>query len=212
MEYRDDTSRLDAFLEARQRAMTNVSRSRVLQAVALPMLAGMAGMGIIAIGIWGLLPVFHPRIVEVPVLNVTHTPVTMPDITMKPVEIPVPRVEAAPQSKEAFVASPEYRMAELSGRIAGAYENGFRFEDGQTFSPARIVNGRIEPNASVFDDVSELIGAPAYCAPQPNGLYVCRAWREGFGVVDIPVRPVVRRPTRAPAVVVARPEAIEARR
>jgi hypothetical protein len=116
-----------------------------------------------------------------------------------PIDIPIPHVipetsAAAPRSKEAFVASPEYRAAELSGRIAGSDgANGFLFEDGRRFTPARIgPNGRIETTDQVFDDVSGLIGAPAYCEPQPSGLFVCRAWREGYGVVDIPIRPVGR--------------------
>jgi hypothetical protein len=222
-----DTSRLDAFMRSRQRVA-------LLNAVWRPMLAGALGAALMIAAVYVTLPKLSYREIEVPRVSYkdAEVPRIVPhDVTVDhvvphdvPIDIPIPRLvpaapeasAAAPRSKEAFVASPEYRTAELSGRIAGAYGNGFRFEDGQTFSPARIVNDRIEQNEDVFDDISGLIGAPAYCSPLPNTLYVCRAWREGRGVVDIPVRPVPRaprggKPTRAPSTVVTRP-AIEARR
>jgi hypothetical protein len=38
------------------------------------------------------------------------------------------------------------------------------------------------------DDVSALIGDPAYCAKQPSGVYVCRALHKGR-IVDIAQAP-----------------------
>jgi hypothetical protein len=207
-----DTSRVDAYMAARRRAT-------LLHAAWKPMLAGAVASLAASAAVFAVLPRFTVR--EVAVDRVVQRDVSVDHVIPHdvPIDIPIPRVAAAPsRSKEAFVASPEYRAAELSGRIAGSDgANGFVFEDGRRFTPARLgPDGKIETTDKVFDDVSGLIGAPAYCAPQSNGLFVCRAWREGFGVVDIPVRPVVRpqkggKPTRAPSTVVTRP-AIEARR
>jgi hypothetical protein len=229
-----DWSRVDSFMAARRRAM-------LLHASWRPMLAGAAGAGAMILcafaGAYLAGPTLKSKVYEIPVLDVTHQPVVVPEVTMKPVtvpditvtthplDIPVPRVvpapsdasaaPAPPQSPEAFTASPEYRSAELSATIAGSDGgNGFRFEDGRSFSPAHLVNGRIEEAKDVFDDISGLIGAPAYCAPLAGGLYACRAWRKGVGVVEIPIRarPATGgKPTRAPPAVVGGPKAIEAK-
>jgi hypothetical protein len=214
-----DHSRVDAFMAARRRAM-------LMHAAWRPMAAGAAGAALVIAAVYVTLPKFSFREVEIPRVSYkdAEVPRIVPhDVTVDhvvphdmPIDIPIPRAAAAPRSKEAFVASPEYRAAELSGRIAGSDgANGFLFEDGRRFTPARLgPDGKIETTDKVFDDVSGLIGAPAYCEPQPSGLFVCRAWREGSGVVDIPVRPVIRpprggKPTRASSTVVTRP-AIEA--
>jgi hypothetical protein len=194
MEYRDDTSRLDAFLDARQRAMTNLSRSRVLRAVALPMLADMARMGIIAIGIWGLLPVFHPRVVEIPVIDVTHSAVTVPDITMKPVEIQIPRVAPAPETSATAPRSPDERRFEDSkdwqdpsvvvrGRIVRQDGRGFVLataEGEQSFYPAKIgPDGRPQPNLAVRSVIAPYLGDLCVCSQLQAGTFHCVALHDG---------------------------------
>jgi hypothetical protein len=213
----EDYSRVDAYAAGRRRAL----QARELWK---PIVAGSLASLAVSATIWVILPKVSYREIAIEVPKVTYKNVTVPavEVTTHSVDIPIPRVvpetsAAAPRSKEAFVASPEYRAAPLSGIIKAPWKNGFIFADGQTFTPWRIdASGHPKLADDAWDDVSNLIGAPAYCEPQPNGLLVCQAWQKGFGVVDIPVRPVVRapkggKPTRAPSTVVTRP-AIEARR
>jgi hypothetical protein len=211
-----DYSRMDAFATSRRRVS-------LLKAVALPMLAGAVGAALVIAAVHVALPKFSTR--EVVIDRVIQHDVAVDHVIPHDVtiDIPIPRLvpapaATAPRSKEAFVASPEYRAAPLSGIIEAPWKNGFVFEDGRTFTPWRIdAFGHPEPAEDAWDDVSGLIGAPAYCEPQPTGLFICQAWREGRGVVDIPVRPVVRaprggKPTRAPSTIVTHPTAIEASR
>jgi hypothetical protein len=149
-----DTSRLDAYMRSRQRVA-------LLHAVWRPMLAGAAGAALVIAAVWVTLPKLSYREIEVPRVSYkdAEVPRIVPhDVTVDhviphdvPIDIPIPRIvpetsAAAPRSKEAFVASPEYRAAELSGRIAGSDgANGFLFEDGRRFTPARLgPDGKIE--------------------------------------------------------------------
>jgi hypothetical protein len=143
-----DLSRLDAFLASRRRAT-------VLHALWRPVLAGAVASLAVSAAIAVVLPRFATREVVVDHVVTHDVAVDVPRITLRdvpvdhviqhPVDIDVPRVVVAPPpTEDAFVASPEYRTAELSGRIAGPDPNGFRFDDGRSFYPARIVAGRIE--------------------------------------------------------------------
>jgi hypothetical protein len=201
MEFHDDTSRLDAFLKARQRAA-------MLHAAWRPILAGALASLAVSAAIFAVLPRFSVRDVEVPrvtfkdadIPHIVPKDVEVDHVIPKSVEIEIPRLVApretpAPTTPEAFAASPEYKSAEISGIIAGPYKNGFRLENGGVFTPAHLINGHPEEVQDVYDDITGLIGQPAYCSPLPSGLYACRAWRPGTGVVNIPVRPIGKQPS-----------------
>jgi hypothetical protein len=59
-----DTSRVDAFMAARRRAM-------LLHSVWRPMLAGAAGATLVIAAVYVALPTFRMKVVEGPVLDVT---------------------------------------------------------------------------------------------------------------------------------------------
>ena len=71
-----DTSRVDAFMAARRRAM-------VLHAVWRPMLAGAAGAALVIAAVWVTLPKVSYREIEVP--KVTMRDVTVPNIVTRDV-------------------------------------------------------------------------------------------------------------------------------
>jgi hypothetical protein len=189
-----DTSRLDAFLASRRRAT-------VLHALWRPMLAGAAASLAVSAAIWAVLPRFEVRNVEVPrisyrdaeVPHIVTRDVTLNNPVPHDVPIDIPRIVTAPRSAEEFEASPAFRDAGVHGRFAGPDRNGFRLDSGQTFYPARLVNGQPELATDAKDDVSRLaIGDPIYCAPTvPAGLYNCHAFHRGR-IEEIAVLPTGR--------------------
>jgi hypothetical protein len=189
-----DYSRVDRYMAARRRTM-------LLHAAWRPALAGAAGAAVLVLaafaGAYMAGPTLRTHVVEIPVLDVRHSEVTVPDVRVVPreVEIPVPRVVSreTPRSEQEFVESPAYRDAGVKGRFAGPDQNGFRLEGGETFYPSRFVNGAPELAADLMDDVAALSrGDPIYCAPiAPAGLYQCQAWHAGR-VVRIEAIPVGR--------------------
>jgi hypothetical protein len=92
-----DTSRLDAFMAARRRAM-------LLNAVWRPMAAGAAGAALIISAVYVALPKFSVREIVVPAITmkdtevpkVTMRDVSVPEITLHPVEIPTPEIRLRP--------------------------------------------------------------------------------------------------------------------
>jgi hypothetical protein len=198
MDFRDDVSRLDAFMASRRRAT-------VLHALWRPMLAGAVASLAVSAAIWAVLPRFEVR--EVVVDHVVPHDVTVDHVVPKDVEVDrivphdvevdrlIPRGPAVsspqPQSPEAFIDSPPFRSATIKGRFAGPDMNGFKLDSGQTVYPARLINGKVDLATDLLDDVSKLsIGDPIYCAPiAPEGLFRCQAFHRGKveQVVAIPV-------------------------
>jgi hypothetical protein len=191
-EFRDDTSRLDAFLASRRRAA-------MLHALWKPVLAGAIASLAVSAAIWAVLPRFEVR--EVVVDHVVPHDVAVDHVVPKDVEVDhvVPHdVEvdrlisrAPPQTPQAFIASEPFRSALIKGRFAGPDRNGFKLDSGQTFYPARLINGKVDLASDLLDDVSKLsIGDPIYCTPvAPEGLFECRAFHQGKieQVIAIPV-------------------------
>jgi hypothetical protein len=162
-----DWSRVDSFMAARRRAM-------ILHASWRPLLAGAAGAGAMILcafaGAYLAGPTLKSKIVEIPVLDVMHQPIIVPEVTMKPltvpditvtthpIDIPIPRVvEAArPISRETPPTSPALAPRNPTER---------HFEAGRVWKGA-IIRGRIlreaPPNGFVLaTDAGE---APFYPA------------------------------------------------
>jgi hypothetical protein len=70
--------------------------------------------------------------------------------------------------------------------------NGFLFDDGRGFVPAKLVDGQAKDNPDVYDDVASLIGDYGYCQSQANGLFSCYVWHDGK-VVGIAQKPIAGR-------------------
>jgi hypothetical protein len=188
-----------------------------------PLAAGACGAALVvlaaAAGAYAIVPTFRPKVVEIPVLDVTHQPVVVPEVTMKPVtvpdistypvEIPVPRVVEAehPVSRETapaltprspaesrFEASPEWKGAVVRGRILRpALPNGMVLatEAGeQSFYPARTGPKGPEPDPTKRDDITGLEGRLAVCREAPTLLYICVSLGPG-GEEVIPQLPVL---------------------
>jgi hypothetical protein len=160
MDQIEDTRRVDAYAAARRRTM-------LAREMWKPMAAGAAGAALVVLaayaGAYMAIPTFKSKIVEIPVLDVTHTPVTVPDISMMPVDIPVPRVTAAlpPKTPERkFVERPDFRSAPYHGRIFGI--------DGRALSltTAAGLSRSTAPCARTQSDSSGTMGT----APRPAAI------------------------------------------
>jgi hypothetical protein len=170
-----DTSRVDAFMAARRRAM-------MLHAVWRPMLAGAAGASLVIAAVWVTLPKIAYRDIEVP--RIVMRDAVVPNIIAKDVEIDIPRIVAATpaptnSAERAFEGTKGWSEAVIRGRILRPDHNGFVLMTDageQGFYPAKIgAGGKIEPNPSVRDVVTSFIGALARCNQLPTGAYACVA-------------------------------------
>ena len=186
-----DTSRVDNFLAARNRAM-------VLHSVWRPMLAGAVGAALVI----GAVAIAQPRFTtrEVIVDHVVQKDVAINNLVPHDVPIEIPRIVATtptPTTPEerSFVATPGWKGAVVRGRIERAEGNGFvmMLADGSetSFSPVKIApGGKIEPDPSLKDDVSNAIGALARCNQLPIGTYACVALGHDGREALIPEIPV----------------------
>jgi hypothetical protein len=204
-EFRDDTSRLDAFLAARRRAT-------VLHAIWRPVLAGAVASLAVSAAIWVILPKFSYREIEVPRVSykdaevprlIPHD-VQVDHVVSHDVPIDIPRIVAAsptPRSPEerAFVGAEGWKDAVIKGRILCPDRNGFVLmtdEGEQSFYPARIgPGGKIELEPSVEDVVDPFIDDLGYCRKLPVGTYECVALHKGREVIIRPTPIVAGRPT-----------------
>jgi hypothetical protein len=226
-DFRDDTSRLDAFLASRRRAA-------VLHAMWRPVLAGAVASLAVSAAIWVVLPRFEVREVvvdhvvqhetplEVP--KITMRPVEVPEITTHPVDIPIPHfVSPAPETSAATAPrTPAERRFEdgdawgdpsvmVRGRILREQDNGFVMatDEGEaSFFPAKIGPNGPEPNPGMKDLVAPYLGDLCACSQLPNKTYRCVALHDG---AEIEIRqvpnghpPAGGKPTRAPPAVVGR--------
>ena len=186
-----DTSRVDNFLAARNRAM-------VLHSVWRPLLAGAAGAALVI----GAVAIAQPRFTtrEVIVDHVVSRDVTINNLIPDDIPIEIPRIVAttpAPTTPEerSFVATPSWKGAVVRGRIERAQGNGFlmMLADGSetSFSPVKVApGGKIEPDPSLKDDVSNAIGALARCNQLPIGTYACVALGHDGREAVIPEIPI----------------------
>ena len=200
-----DRSRVDAYAATRRRAMLAHSLWR-------PLLAGAAGAALVIIAVALAAPRFAFREMEVP--RITYRETEVPRITTREVqvdrliphdvEIAVPRlVEPAPATpsplartpqEEGFTTTPAWRGAIVKGRILRADGLGFvmQTDEGEkSFFPARVgVDGKIEPNPSMRDDVRQALGHLAYCRQTPTTAYQCTALGRDGREVEIPQIPI----------------------
>jgi hypothetical protein len=190
-----DHTRVDAFMAARRRAM-------VLHSLWRPMLAGAVGAGLIIAAVAIAQPRFTTREVivdhvvqkDVSVDHVVPRDVTINNLIPKDIEITIPRIATpAPTTPEerTFVATPGWKGAVVRGRIERAEGNGFvmMLADGSetSFSPVRIApGGKIEPDPSLKDDVSAVLGALAFCRQTPIGVFRCTALGHDGREAEIP--------------------------
>jgi hypothetical protein len=204
-----DTSHLDRYLQTRQRVS-------LLNASWRPMLAGAVGAALVIGAVWVATPHFTTREVEiehlvqhdVPFDN--HVPQDKPFDNYIPRVIALPPIAANPPSplsdaprspaEHKFKDSPEWRGADVRGRIVRADQNGFVLateDGGETgFYPARLgADGKPERNESMTDVVDPYLSDLAYCRPSENGTYLCVALHGGREV-PIPQVPITRERAR----------------
>jgi hypothetical protein len=191
-----DTSRVDNFLAARNRAM-------VLHSVWRPMLAGAVGAALVIGAVAIAQPRFTTREVIIPqvvmkdtvVPNIISKDAIVPNIIVKPIELDIPRIVAPSPlartpAERSFTSTDDWRASDVRGRLVREQDNGFilETEDGsqQSFSPARLVNGKPEPDLAVKDLVAPYLGDLCLCHPLPTGLYQCEALHAGRAV-PIPI-------------------------
>jgi hypothetical protein len=186
-----DTSRVDNFLAARNRAM-------LWHAAWRPLLAGAVGASLIIAAVWVATPRFTTR--EVVVDHVIPKDVTVNNLVPHPVEVEIPHIVIAAPTAEArtpeerrFVGTEAWRGADVRGRILRPDGNGFVLATDageQSFFPARIsAGGKLETDESMKDVVSGLLNDLAYCRPSQSGLYQCVALHEGreTPIPEIPI-------------------------
>ena len=195
-----DTSRLDGYLRARQKVA-------LMNATWRPILAGAVGAALVIGAVWVTLPKISYRDVEVPrvtmrdtvVPNIVQRDVSVDHVVPRDVEIDIPRIVAATPrtpAERAFVDTPDWRAADVRGRILRADKNGFDLatEDGSemSFFPARIAgDGKVEINEGMKDIVEPFLNDLAACRPMPTGVYLCIAEHEGreIPIKQIPIKP-----------------------
>ncbi len=105
-----------------------------------------------------------------------------------------PTTEARTPEEWRFVGSEAWRGADVRGRILRPMGNGFVMltdEDEKSFAPVKVgLDGKIENDPSLKDDVSAAIGSLAFCRPVPPGVYRCTSsGRDGREAVipEIPI-------------------------
>ena len=186
-----DYSRVDSYLRSRRRVA-------FLHAVWKPLLAGAVGAALVI----GAVAIAQPRFTtrEVVVDHVVQKDVAINNLVPHDVPIEIPRIVAAtpaPATPEerSFVATPGWKGAVVRGRIERAEGNGFvmMLADGSetSFSPVKVApGGKIEPDPSLKDDVSNAIGALARCNQLPIGTYACVALGHDGREALIPEIPV----------------------
>ena len=170
----------------------------VLHSVWRPLLAGAAGAALVI----GAVAIAQPRFTtrEVIVDHVVSRDVTINNLIPDDIPIEIPRIVAttpAPTTPEerSFVATPSWKGAVVRGRIERAQGNGFlmMLADGSetSFSPVKVApGGKIEPDPSLKDDVSNAIGALARCNQLPIGTYACVALGHDGREAVIPEIPI----------------------
>jgi hypothetical protein len=195
-----DTSRVDNFLAARNRAM-------LWHAAWRPMLAGAVSASLIIAAVWVATPHFTVRDVDVPriiyrdaeVPHIVTRDVAINNLVPHDVPIEIPRIVVAtpaPTTPEerSFVATPGWKGAVVRGRILGPDGNGFvmQTDDGEkSFYPAKVgADGKIKPNPTMKDVVTASIGALAYCRQTPTNAYACTALGRDGQEVEIPQVPI----------------------
>lgn len=211
MEFRDDVSRLDAFLASRRRAT-------VLHALWKPVLAGAVASLAVSAAIWAVLPKFEVREVvvdrvvphDVVVDHVVPHDVQVDHVVPREVEIEIPRVTAptppapvtsmapdaprTPVERRVEENDPHWREAVVRGRILRvAPPNGFVLATAKgevPFYPARLgQDGQPQYDPSMKDDVSGLLGLLGLCRKTSAGLYACFAVKRDGTEVVIPEKP-----------------------
>jgi hypothetical protein len=201
-----DTSRIDAFMASRRRAM-------FLHSMWRPMLAGAAGAALIIGAVWVASPRLHYNEIEVPrvtlkdviVPNVIEKDVAVPNIIQKDVVVDhvvtlQPQVNTAPigpdspyaaktPDEDQFVNTPEYKDAIYRGRIVKSVDGrALSFADGRKFWPSHIDPKTGEPaivNNMTFDS-DALVGELGMCVQDKgNKLWACSAMHDGkvIGIV-----------------------------
>jgi hypothetical protein len=124
-----------------------------------------------------------PKDVEVP--HIVTKDVEVPNIILKDVTVPAPAptkpvADLGPQlgpdspyaaktpEEKKFVAQPEYKTAELRGRIVKSRDGrSLSFEDGKDFSPAKWdpATGKSVDNPARADETDQFIGDLGMCTP-----------------------------------------------
>jgi hypothetical protein len=220
-DFRDDTSRLDAFLASRRRAT-------MLHALWRPVLAGAVASLAVSVAIWAVLPRFDVR--EVVVDHVVQHDVSVDHVIPHdvPIDIPFPHVvPAAPETSAAAPRTPEERRFEagkdwqdpsvvVRGRILRQDGRGFVLatdEGEQSFYPAKIgSDGRPVPNLAVRSVVAPYLGDLCFCSRLPIGTFHCVALHNGVetAIAQVPIGGTAARPltgASAPGMILVRLEA-----
>lgn len=168
-----DTSRVDAFMTARRRAM-------VLHAVWRPMLAGAAGAALVIAAVWVTLPKISYREIEVPkvtmrdvtVPNIVARDVTVDHVVPKDVEIYIPRIVTTPtptRAEHEFISRPEFLTAQFKGRLVADPEGRIRFDSGDVFVPVKydVASGRLTQDFDAMYVTEPYWGDWAFCNSIP---------------------------------------------
>ena len=163
-----DTSRVDAFMAARRRAM-------VLHAVWRPMLAGAAGAALVIAAVWVTLPKVSYREIEVP--KVTMRDVTVPNIVTRDVQvdhvvphetvIEIPKIVT--KAEHEFISRPEFLTAQFKGRLVADPEGRIRFDSGDVFVPVKydVASGRLTQDFDAMYVTEPYWGDWAFCNSIP---------------------------------------------
>jgi hypothetical protein len=216
----------DAMKAARDRdrmqaqAVLNGSRGTLLlKSVPVAAIAGLAFIGAASAAAWIMRPHFDFHTVNIDVPKLVEKPVEVPKLVEREVIIPKlverpveaatpprgPTADAAPlppktpdRAEQKFIDRPDYRSAELKGRIVKSFDNGLHFDDGQSFVPSKMENGRAVRDATgqpVSDptkmyESDPFIGDYGYCdlVPAETELYHCSVIHNDV-VQAIPIRP-----------------------
>ena len=217
-----DTSRVDNYLRSRHRvAVLEASWRPALAGAA----GALAIIGSVALGAWLVGPRYRYNEVEIPrvmfkditVPNIVQRDVPVDHVVPHDVEIDIPRIVETPApaprspvtsppaastskprtpAETRLVGSPEWRGADVRGRIVRADQNGFVLateDGGETgFYPAKLgADGKPERNESMTDVIDPYLSDLACCRPSENGTYLCVALHEGREV-PIPQIPITR--------------------
>jgi hypothetical protein len=207
-----DTSRVDKFLAARNRAM-------VLHSLWRPMLAGALGAALVIGAVYVALPKFSAREVvvdhvvqkDVSVDHVVSRDVTVDHVVPHEVPLDIPRIvaphDAAPSplarspAERSFTLTPGWQNSDIRGRVLRPNGTGFVLQTNEgekNFYPAMVeADGSVVLDTDMRDDVSGVLGDLAFCRPQPSGVYFCVALHKGREVVikQVPIVDLPGRPT-----------------
>jgi hypothetical protein len=174
-----DYSRVDAFTASRR-------RTAFLHAIWRPLLAGAAGAALVIAAVAVAQPRFSYREIEIPkvtmkdvtVPNIIQRDVTVDHVVTRDVVIPTPVVTPALPSRspdaaeKKFIDTPEFKTADISGRIARRDGLGFRFDSDEGMWPVHE-DGSLDATRRI--NITGLIVDFGYCNLRPTAvkLYSC---------------------------------------